>query len=215
MRSRILLVVSLLTVLVQQACTAEYNFNLYYRASGTDPYTPGAKALFWSQPGATDGHDNEAPLLAGPDAAGINLAIYKTNGSDGWNVASGWYVTDIRGPLESGQAAVIDSIFLWAGTQALNQDLQLYLHELPYLSPGLTYRLSLVSIPNGVTYTGPREWGPDHDTITLPFYATDNGTTGYKFRAELTAPVPEPSSLFGIAAGLLGLGGFVLRRRRG
>ena len=52
----------------------------------------------------------------------------------------------------------------------------------PFLDPGVSFSLSLVSIPQGVEYTGPTTWGPETSEITLPFYSTDNGESGYKFR---------------------------------
>ena len=62
-----------------------------------------------------------------------------------------------------------------------------------------------------MTYTGPTQWGIDHGTITLPYYANYDGLTGYHFRMEFTA-VPEPSSLAALGGGVMGL--LALRRRR-
>jgi hypothetical protein len=67
-------------------------------------------------------------------------------------------------------------------------------------------------------YTGPTQWSMSHDTpyhadIVLPYYATSDPSTGYKFRAEVTA-VPEPSALIALMSGLAGVGGLAARRRR-
>ena len=80
--------------------------------------------------------------------------------------------------------------------------------------------LRLVRVPDGITYTGPREWTiPLHvDWVTgaflpnavLPAYKTDDPWTGYQFEIQIDR-VPEPFSLLALATGLGALG---LRRRR-
>ena len=69
------------------------------------------------------------------------------------------------------------------------------------------------------SYTGPTQWtmsheNPTHADIVLPYYATSDPSTGYKFRAEVTA-IPEPSSLLALACGLAGAIVGVRRARRG
>ena len=165
-------------------------------------------------PDAGPGRDYETgPISTVSAPFMIALAIYKENGINGWDGPTGFYGSDDRGLLQPGQTDIIGDIYLWAGTAVTPQALQLWTDQYR-LDPGLTYKLRLVQVPVGITYTGPREWGPNHGTITLPFFATDDFMKGYMFQAEITAPVPEPSSLLALAGGLTGVVGYKLKRRR-
>ena len=114
--------------------------------------------------------------------------------------------------LQPGQTLVINNIYLWAEPDAADPSIQ-FQQMAWFAQGGVTYTLSLVSIPDGVNYPGPREWGPGTSQIALPFYGTNDGRTGYKFRAEFTA-IPEPSSLLALASGLAGRGGVVVKRKK-
>ena len=81
---------------------------------------------------------------------------------------------------------MFNDIYLWATPGTESQDLHLRLQDGPSLD-GVTLTLALVSIPSGVTYTGPTEWGSETTDIVLPFYSADDGKTGYKFRVTITA----------------------------
>ena len=207
MRTVIIILCLLLTVGCCYAST--YRFSFYYEVRGANPDVGGGGKIIFSSSG-TDGYDWDAELPQNPLPL-IHAGIRKVNGVHGWDGPTEFYIVDYRAPLLDGQRKTED-IFIWADTGAYSQDILLYLHGPPYLSPGVSYQLSLVNVPNGVTYTGPKEWGPDHGTITLPFYSTDDPLTGYRFLAEVTA-IPEPSSILALAGGLVGLAGFALRRR--
>ena len=185
--------------------SAEFNANIYYRC--TDP---GWKLYINVHAGNLDGYDNEMEM--GAERKPVNLAFYKQNGVRGWDHQTGFYVTDYLPAVQPG-VATIDDFYIWGQPGSAVQDLHLFFDNwLKHaLSPGVTYKLWLLSVPQGVTYTGPTQWGIDHGTITLPYYANYDGLTGYHFRMEFTA-VPEPSSLAALGSGMMGL--LALRRRR-
>jgi hypothetical protein len=163
--------------------------------------------------GAGPGFDGEELWPLSPPAA-VLVGIRKVKGADGWDGTTGWYTGDIRDNLSPGANTTVDGIYMWAVTGTEGQDMHLRL-TMAWLYPSENgrLRLSLVSIPQGVDYTGPTTWGPETTEITLPLYSTDDGTTGYKFQMNVFA-VPEPSSLIALAGGLAGLGGMALRRKR-
>ena len=208
MVGRLVYIVVLLLLIVAQAASAQYNCSIHWSNGAF-------KAIFETFPDASNGLDtmDDAWYWVNPDDASqcINLDIYKTSGQDGWDADSGFCVRDARSPLQEGETAVIRDICLWAGTAVSPCDLHLSVDEsVTSLPPGLTCRLVLTSIPSTVTYNGQREWGP-HDTVTLPFYSTDDGTTGYRFTA-IVSTVPETSSLLSLACGFLALCGTAIPR---
>ena len=184
---------------------AEYGSNIMYRC--TDP---GWKLFLVTSPPYTDGYDNE--MAMGDERLAVNLAFYKQNGVHGWNRESGFYITDKLPGIQPG-VTTTDDFYLWGQPGSAVQDLHLFFDKWvePIFSPGVTYKLWLLSVPAGVDYTGPTQWGIDHGTITLPYYANYDGLTGYHFRMEFTA-VPEPSSLAALGGGVMSL--LALRRRR-
>ncbi|MHB9036320.1 MAG: hypothetical protein ACYC64_06610 [Armatimonadota bacterium] len=198
-------------MLAPQAHADGYNYFLAFKAS-TTPGSGGYKTCFMTREGTSAGYDNES--LVTFDQNSINLGQYKKTGAGGWNGINGFYVEDVRSPLVIGQSLVGD-FYVWAGSGMHNQSIYLYLDNISGISPALTYTLQLIDIPNGVTYTGrPTEWAFGYQSIELPFYSTTDGTTGYKFRVTLSAPVPEASGLSTLISGLVGTVGFALRRRR-
>jgi len=134
---------------------------------------------------ASSGSDGEAAWPA-PSSSGVLVGIHKTNGTNGWNGTTGFYGEDIREAVSTGNSVTFDDIYLWATPGTESQDLHLHLQDGPSLD-GLSLTLTLVSVPNGVTYTGPTEWGSETTDIALPFYSSDDGKTGYKFRVTITA----------------------------
>lgn len=210
MKAKFILILILLLGITSQVCANEYSYGFMYMVKNI---TGDYKINFGSQQGATDGYDMEL-ISPGPYQSKNNIAQYKENGKDGWNGDTGFYISDVRSPLTNGQTAIFN-FYVWGGTSASSQDICVYLNSSPWLSPGLTYALNLVQIPDGITYTGRRTWAVEYGNIILPFYSTDNPLTGYKFEATITAPpVPEPSSLLALFSGLAGIGGFALKRRR-
>lgn len=183
-------------------------------------YTRGAlgaagvgKSVLGCGPTGTDGYDGELMLGADNPSTQISFGAHKVFGVGGWDHDTGFYIDDWRRSPAAGETLVFDEIYMWALPGTPKQDMLLYQFDV-WGPNGWAYKLKLVSIPAGITYNGPREWSAAGDVITLPFYATADGTTGYKFRAEVTAPVPEPSSLLALVSGLAGVGGFALRRRK-
>lgn len=199
-------------VSIGQCCSADYGYSVTYI-----PSAPGTKMILQGVPRDwgvhTDGYDGEHDLTLPFPSNPVHIALYKTQGVDSWDGASGFYIDDLRQALLPGQTALFNDIYLWVEPGTPSHDIVLGLVASD-IDPGVTYRLSLVSLPTGVTYTGRTEWEVDDRYVTLPFYSTDDGRTGYRFRAEFTA-IPEPSSLTALASALCGAGGLALRRRRG
>jgi hypothetical protein len=163
----------------------------------------------------SDGYDGkEAKIYPYQYVNSSFIGIYKTMGVDGWDWDTGFYMEDYRPAINRGQTLTFNKIYVWADpTVPAGQDILLYRLLGPKVSSNVTYKLTLVSTPEGVTYSGPWEWGAYHDTIVLPFFSTDDGTKGYEFKAEFTV-IPEPSSLIALFGGLAGMSGAALRRRR-
>lgn len=123
-----------------------------------------------------------------------HLAIYKRRGMDDWSTDVTFLSQDARLSLQAGQADVVNDIYYRTGVMSTTEILKFGINaSVPH---GTIYALRLKQIPNGVSYIGPTEWGPNYSgTINLPVYMTDNPLTGYKFQVEIAAPlVPEPST---------------------
>lgn len=136
--------------------------------------------------GAGKGVDDEE-LWANMPSSGILLGVRRVNGTDEWNGTTGFYAGDVRETLASGTSITVDGIYMWAVPGTPSQDMHLRLVDNVFLSPGVSFSLSLVSVPQGVEYTGPTTWGAETSEITLPFFSTDNGENGYKFRLTVSA----------------------------
>lgn len=200
-------VLTLALLVIGGSCYAGYDYGIMYV-----PYAGGTKIILESRANATDGFDGELALTLPYPSNPVHIATYKTFGVDGWNGLDGFYFEDYRAPLVPSQTITFNDIYLWAEPGTPSHEIQLELS--PWIDPtAVTYRLSLVSVPNEIAYSGAMEWGLDDAYILLPFYSTDNGRTGYRFRAEFTA-VPEPSSFLTLGMGGLGMLGMALKRRR-
>lgn len=178
------ILIVLLLALASACFGSDYQYRLYYKSKGDN--VGGTKILAASKSQATNSFDNEHSWT-GSIPQGVLVGIHKTNGVDGWGGATGFYVDDIRPVLTQGGSTIINDIYVWATPDVSSQNLYLCLYPAPLLGTGLAYKLYLVSVPNGVTYNGPMEWTIPHNDITLPFYSTTDGTTGYKFKVEITA----------------------------
>ncbi|MDO8588081.1 MAG: PEP-CTERM sorting domain-containing protein [Armatimonadota bacterium] len=188
-----------------------YGFDVGYRIRSADSgESSGVKRGFaGGYTGYSDADDGEGRLISLP---AVSAGIRKVTGVEGWDGPTTFIMWDYRSALAEGERKTED-IFVWANPGTQSQDILFYREGSQFLPTGVSYKLSLVSVPNGVTYTGPTQWGPDQGMITLPFYSTDDPLTGYRFLAEVSA-IPEPSSSLGLLAGLAGFSGLVLRRRR-
>lgn len=210
MMRKVLILISLLIVASSQMALGQYQYGLNYESNG------GIKIIFGTSDESEIGLDGgdvlwDSSIISQLDNS-INLGIYKETGQEGWNGDPGFLVREMRPALQAGETAVIREIYLWAGTAVQPTDLELNMLLPPELSPGLSYRLMLMSIPDSVTYKGPTDWGPETTSIVLPFYSTDDGTTGYRFHAVITA-VPEPSSVVALMAALACTGTMTLKRK--
>jgi hypothetical protein len=212
---RIIGIAALLLIVVASAALAQSPYLYLFTYDDTGG---GHKVGFGARSEAVLGHDSGdlswGAHVFGPSEYG--LVIYKENGKYGWDTDPGFYVLDARAPLAAGQTEVFEDIYLWAGNAVSLPSFQIHLDSF-YMLPGslgMTYAFDLVSVATGVTYNGPTHWGADSSTITLPFVTTDDPTKGYRFRATVTAPVPEPSSLLILSAACMAASGSRLRRRQ-
>jgi len=207
MRVRLLLLASALLVsTLPVAAQVRHAYSCLYRAS--------YDMDFHSSDTGSTGYDGETRY--GVYVKADNAAFYREFGRDGWDGATGLYQEDYRPHLSAGETVVIPDICVWSGKVTTPHDIVLRrIYPVFLSSEGMAYTLRLVQVPAGITYAGPTVWGPDHGLISLPYYATDDPLTGYRFEAVITAPpVPEPSSLLALLAGVAGLGGLTFRRRR-
>jgi len=179
------IILTVLLLAVTSVCFgSDYQYTIYYHTKGDS--AAGAKLVAASNQQATDGFDSE-DRWTGSVPDGILVGIHKTNGTDGWDGTTGFYVNDVRPAPTQGGTTTIDNIYVWASSGLPSQNMHLHLDSAPQIGADATCKLYLVSVPNGVTYNGPTEWTIPHGDIVLPFYSTNDGTTGYKFRIEITA----------------------------
>lgn len=212
-------VLSFLILLILSSQVSALDYTIGYQVHDAQ-YNYVSKLGIYSRNTATDGYDEERklnePYSSYPN---MNIALHKVAGIDGWNWDTGFYEQDFRESIFPGQSVAFD-FYVWADPSVDNREMTLAITRLS-LADDMNYRLSLLYTPSGTTYSGPNEWsvsGPCNefgDTIIaiLPFYTTDNGLTGYKFRAEITA-VPEPSSLLVLGGAVASAIGYALRRTR-
>lgn len=210
MRIRSALAATVLTLSVSSVIALADSY--VYRFDYTSDF---GHTAFTAWPGDSRGNDSHDVTVTSISSSGTYLLFRKQGGVEGWDANDCFLSRDARPALQAGETEVFNDLYYWAGSASAPRDvLKMGIWE-SVLPPGVTYRLLLVQIPTGVTYTGPTEWGPEHiGNIALPFFATDDFSKSYKFQAIITAPVvPEPSSLLALACGT-GLGAIVLRRRR-
>lgn len=205
--------IALLVTALTPTWASEYSYRFYYEAHGSLGSGCSGPTIY-TRIKSSDGYDDEGRMSGSGSQTGLNFAIYNIDGTDGWNGTTGFYHDDIRLPMNPGQTRGIDRIYLWAGIFAPEQEMYVdWPQGGAQWTSGLTYKLTLVSVPTGIQYSGPWEWGFNHERIALPFYSSSDGTTGYRFRMEFTA-VPEPSSLLALAAGIGAMGAARRKWRR-
>lgn len=175
--------------------------------------TGDARVTLGTQQGSVDGFDTN-DLLSTVNAPNWYMATYHANSVDDWGGATGFYVRDLKAPLNPGETKTWP-LFIWAAPSSTVSDLHVTWGWYGGPTAAVSATLELLQKPTGVT-GGPSigsMWTSPPSNFVLPYYATPNGLTGYQFRLTLTA-VPEPSSILALAGGIAGLGGLALRRHR-
>lgn len=173
----------------------------------------------WGRDHGFDGGD--VPTLD-PSWGGVFVRLYREHGA-GWSGPTAFYDGDFDATaFASGESRTWSDIYLWAQnyTPAPGTLTGIRVHP-PFGPPpppaGYVGHLVLDQVPQG--YSGPMDWWldltHDHDLL-LPIPVVTDPLQGTRFHLTVYAPaVPEPGSLVALFAGLTGLGGVALRRRRG
>lgn len=197
------LLITALGLLLATACIATAD-------SGSSwGFTGDTRAIMATETYALDSYDRY-DLIAFTSA--WRAGVYHVSGQDGWDGGTGFYMYDRRAPLQPRQTKTW-MLYIWAMPGTSPADFGCAWFQ--YVDPSVAARMELVQKPSGIT-GGPAlgtVWTQAPGLMTLPFYSTSDGLTGYAFKFSLTA-IPEPSSLLALLAGLGGLG-VMLRRRRG
>ncbi len=182
---RILSLTLLIVLVAASQIWAAPQFSISIMAKGESSNCSPAKFLIQGYSWATNGDDGstlDMPISKAPNVP-INVAAYKSNGQDGWNGANGFYTSDWRTTLAAGQT-ITEDIYVWATPDTSSENI--VVSGSWSGDAGITYTLRLISIPDGITYNGPTQWTTSVNII-LPFYSTSDGTTGYRFKVEITA----------------------------
>jgi len=171
------------------------------------------RVAMYTLPDATDSLDSYDWQLGPID--GWLAGSYRVDGQDGWAGTEGFYNGDVRAKLLPGQTKTW-MLYIWAVPGGSAQDfVSSWTWAVAPRDSSVEARLELIQKPSSVT-GGPAPgtvWTTPPASLSLPFYGTSDGLTGYGFKFTLTA-VPEPSSLPALAGGIAGLGGLALRRKR-
>ncbi len=181
--------------------------------------------FFGARPGYQDGYDG-LPVFTTWDRAGAFMLLYRTNGPD-WSGPSGLYGEDRESPIPDGGSHTWWDIRLWAynytppygNGDRVGTD---YVNDVP-APVGYWGQLVLDYVPAHLNWTGETQWyfplwsNGGYGVPALPCPITDDPFSPDNVtRMHLTVytynPVPEPSSLLALVAGLAGVG-WRLRRR--
>ena len=174
-------------------------------------------------PQAKDGYDSGDGSLPSSTIPGILLMCYRENGT-AWTGPTGFYGGDIEHtPVAPGGSKTWPDFYRWAQNYTpTSADLVGAVAPSFSLPPPVGYRGHLVLdyVPVSCNWTGPMDiWLNDLtavNTFALPIPVVTDPLQGTQFHIDVYAPaVPEPSSLAALVCGFAGVGGVVVRRRRG
>ena len=211
---RAFLVLVLITISVPASASVQLWWGHVY--TGTDP---GGGAYFGAQPGWEDGYDGQ-PSLNLNGYSGIPLAHYRT-----WGETPAFYQDDFESPIPTGGNKTWSDIWLWSQNYIpnLGNRVGVSAGSVDHPAPsGYWGRLFLDYVPGSLGWTGPWQFDFPLDGgsagFLLPVPITDNPYDPTQVtRMHLTVyttPIPEPSSLLALGAGLAAVGLPLLRRRR-
>lgn len=165
-------------------------------------------------PGATDENPGGTGVVISPQEVGIFTVQHR---------ASGFFASEVKAPIPPGGNKTWSNIYLWAQNYdvgpAARVPFEVWIfNEFPPFPTGYTAHLVLDYLPAETQWTGPMDWWLDlnvYNEVTMPIATVTNPLDGVRMHITVYAPVPEPGSLVALLAGLTGLGGVALRRRRG
>jgi len=150
-----------------------------------------------------------------PETSGYLTTFYLVE-SDTWVGQTGFYSRVVQPLLAPMETRIWDGMYAWAQGQGVPGGLVRHFWSPGgYWPPtGYTAQLVLDYVPPDLSYDGPVvfDFGAESRYFELPVPNVTDPLQGTRMHIAVTAPVPEPSSLLALSAGLAGLVG-ALRRR--
>jgi len=211
---RLWLVLLLMTSAVAPAIAYTWDEVWYYTV---EPVWTMYATIVGAQPGWHDGYDGQP--LAHPEryTGGVAVLLYRENGP-GWTGPRGFYNQDFESPIPAGGSKTWWDMYAWAQgySPPAGEPNVICGPDVSGVPSSYTGRLVLDYVPESLDYTGPREFSlrmSRGNVLTLPIPTVTDGLRGTRMHLTVYRPIPEPSSLAGLAlAGGLAL--LHLRRKR-